>query len=588
MQALAAGILDSRIRNQRSLSSPFKGVFATSGPSSMPGYDIGYVGLGPILYGFGRFLCDELTQLQQAGKRPKLFFIMRDGYLPSFVTNVLAGETTGSRVKISRFVATAASFRTKEDILAFLNKTIISDRFIDRCKQLLIPLEVAHAICSEIVEDPDPLHAFIKQVLMEPIVESIIEASRQYRVRFLNYLVKTTGVEAGDTVVFVDLGYTGTAQNKLTSVLRDELGVNVVGRYLIALPTRGDNQTRKGLLDVSWCNHRMLLMFVNYIALLEQLCTTNEPSVVDYSKNGEPIYKEDTILFSDDQQQKLSQVQFHCLRFVREADIFFKSANKHISIENLRDVAMAELGRMLFIPTRSELNYLKAFQFDLNLGTEDILDVFDEEKGLVGLRKRGPRYMERAIATMRTNYPAELRSAGLELVLSLMVKELYFANYGSPELDLRVGDLNLRREKISIIALCYDVVQNTIEHESVVIQEAIYTYDGYYAIHIPLETNKWTVGIQFGLHYRWVQIESAELINLSLLHTDKESMKTMDASRFLSLENMIHHGDGLYDCKEKTGMLIYTPTEQGKQDIVLRVVFRPVVAQKNAVEPQSI
>ena len=251
------------------------------------------------------------------------------------------------------------------------------------------------------------------------------------------------GLERGDTLVFVDLGYSGTAQRLLEPIFREEFGIEIVGRYLISLAVPGWKTSRKGLLDRSNCDDRTMQTLVAYIALLEQICTCNEKSVIGYHDDGTPIFTE--LSFSDDQYSKLDKLHAEAIRFVTDAKQFFQDA--HISIPQfmLRDIATAELTRLLFLPTESEITYLKEFEFDLNLGTKDVFNMLDIEKGLTGLRRRSLFYqfMEKNASSFRTNTPAELRSAGLELSLALMAQHRF-------SLEILQKDMNLRREKITL------------------------------------------------------------------------------------------------------------------------------------------
>src|SRR3546814_4888259 len=85
--------------------------------------------------------------------------------------------------------------------------------------------------------------------------------------------------------------------------------------------------------------------------------------------------------------------------------------------------------------TRTDTLFPYTTLFRSNLGTEDLLQVFDQDKGLEGLRRRGLFFMEKNLKTMRTNYPAELRAAGLELVLLLMAQLRFRSEEHTSELQ---------------------------------------------------------------------------------------------------------------------------------------------------------
>lgn len=563
MQALAGGFMDPDIRSKRSLTSPFRGLFASANYSmDKPESAIGYASVGPIMYAFGKFINHEINELKKQGKNPKVLFLMRDAHLPALVCDALAGYTVGKRVRISRFAAYASSFRTKHDVDRYVGDNVLSYRFYDMCKQLQLPEHIATPIIEQASKSRNPAIDFIKLIQQPHILKVIFTNSEKYRERLKRHLEKEVDMKKGDTLVFVDLGYTGTAQQKLEPVFKEEMGVDIVGRYLISLRSAQWEKSRAGLLDPSWCDDRAMAMLVMYIALLEQICTSSERSVVDYDDNGNPIYSDSN--FSEQQYIKLENIQAECVRFALDVEKFFQQAGTKIEPTILRDTAMAELGRLLFLPTQIELDYLQSFKFDLNLGTNDLMNVFDQEKGLIGLRKRGLFFMEKNLKSMRTNYPAELRAAGLDLVLTLMAQHRI-------GFDVRVHDLSLRRERVGII-----VIRGNQSSQTTL--EALPTHDGYFSLLVPVGTGDFQIGVQFGLHYQWIQLESAELIVTTALYGSKESENTEDASANLAVDQMMDKGGGLFECLSDTSLLVFVPTHSlGTHNYTLRIVFRPLV-----------
>lgn len=565
MQALASTFIDGDIRRTRSLPNPFRAVFATT----QIAHDeheriIGYASAGPILYAFAKFIIDEYEQLIKAGKKTKILFLMRDAYLPSLVCEAIKGKQIGHRVCISRFAANAASFLNRESIDRYLTEVALSGRFADICHQLLIPEKTAAPLIKRAQSAQNPAREFIKLVQQKNIQEIIIKKSNAYRKRLFKHLENEAGLEKGDTLLFVDLGYTGTAQLLLEPIFKQELDVDIVGRYLIQLHIPEWRQSRRGLMDPSWCDDRALLSLVAYIALLEQICTSNDKSVIDYDEQGQPIYSQTSV--GKSQHKKLKAIQDECVRFAHDVEHFIATTNIHFHPHLLRDTAMASLMRMLFLPTQSEIDYLQSFKFDLNLGTKDLIKVFDAKEGLIGLRKRGMYFMEKNLKSMRTNYPAELRSAGLELAITLMAQHRF-------DFDVRVKDLSLRRENLQVVVMREG-------HATEIAMEAIPTHDGYFSLQIPIANASYNVGILFGKKYRWVQLESAEVIMTDVLYSSKESQFTEDASTQLAIDQMQDHGGGLFECKNEGGLLMFSPRESKPNgNHVLRVVFRPVVVR---------
>lgn len=566
MQALAASLFDTSIRHSRSLSNPFRGLFATSMIKKDEAERvIGYAAVGPIMYAFAKYICNEVEKIQALGKKPKVLFLMRDAYLPSLICEAIAGKSIGHRVRISRFASYASSFRSKQDVDRYLVDVVASKRFNDICRQLLLPEKVATPLIQQAEKYANSPYQFMQLVHQDHILKIIFEKSSAYRKRLKRHLENEVGLEKGDTLIFVDLGYTGTTQLLLENVFRDELNVEIIGRYLIQLRIPEWEKSRAGLLDPSCYDDRTLLSLVAYIALLEQICTSNDKSVVDYDDKGNPIYSDTTVNIQ--QHNKLKDIQSECVRFATELEIFSQNTKLNLDEKILRDVALTNLVRLLYLPTQIELDYLQSFQFDLNLGTADLLKVFDQSEGLTGLRRRGMFFMEKNLKSMRTNYPAELRSAGLELAITLLAQHRF-------DFDVRVKDLSLRRETIQLI------VMRSSQASQIEI-EAIPTHDGYFSLLIPIGSGNFQIGVLFGMNYQYLQLESADVIKTAALFGSKESNHTFDATSQLSADQMSDKGGGLFECQSEAAILIFNPTMQlDEHNHVLRLVFRPVVMRK--------
>lgn len=575
LQSITANIIDPSLRHTRSLKNPFRSIlamnsFALDNPEKM----IGYATLGPIMYSFSRFILDEIQALKQQGKSPKVVFIMRDAYLPSLACETLAGESVGARVRISRFAALAASFKTEEDIDRYLISLGRSNRYYDIGRQLLLTEKVVEPLVKVALRSPDPETEFVNLLHRKDILRIIFNKSAEYRKRLMMYLRKQVDFKAGDTLVFVDLGYGGTAQRQLTPMLEEE-GVEVLGRYLLAVRTAGWEKNKKGLIDPSWCDDRTIRMLVSHIAMLEQLCTMNEASVVDYDEKGNEIFSESSI--NQQQQNNLIRIQSECLQFIQQAKQHFyvdvmpavSAASEVASSQDLREYSLIELSRMLFLSTSPELKYLENFKLDINMGTQDVYSLFDPAKGLAGLKKRGLFYAEGNNNARRTNYPAELRSAGFELVLTSMIQ----SRYG---LDIKPRDMLPRTEQLQAVLI------NGNEKGTVNL-DAQATHDGYYSICAPAGTG---VSLLVGKKYQWLQIESAELIEMDAFLRQSETFNTINAMPYLTLDDMAQKGKGLYECLSESAVVTLVPNLKQAKEYVFRLVFRPV--SDWAVKPQQV
>src|SRR5262249_3245811 len=360
LQGTAMALLDPSVRHTAGVPSPFHGVLAQRRAPADGDQLLGYAAAGPIMYAFRRFIADELAALRAAGKRVKPLFLMRDAYLPRQVASAIAGEPVGHEVGISRFAAYAASFRGPEDVERYLARFIGTQRLDDLARQLGLAGDRGGDMVAPAKGKSRPFEEFMRRIRRPDTMAAIFERSRAYRARLRRYVERTAGVAPGDTLVFVDLGYECTAQRLLEPVLREEWGVDVAGLYLMVVGTPGWERSRKGLLDPSCADGRGVLSLVDQVALLEDICTADMDSVVDYDEEGRPIGAPQVI--ARDQIERVKPVQEACRAFAADAESFFAATGKRPDLASLRRAALGQLGRLSYFPTRHEMAYLEGFR----------------------------------------------------------------------------------------------------------------------------------------------------------------------------------------------------------------------------------
>jgi len=523
------------------------------------------------MYIFGKYIGDEIDELKKLGKNPKVLFLMRDAYLPSQTCQTLFGESFGKNINISRFSSYAATFRTQDDIDNYLIPLISTGRFDDFLNQLLLPKRITDDILSKIKNEHDQQRAFVSLIHEPKTMAIIFENSKLYCQRLLRYLEHEIDLKRGDTLVLIDLGYTGTTQKLLSPIFRDEMQVEIIARYLISLCAPGwTTIARRGLIDGTWCDSRSMHAIVLFIALFEQLCTSNKNSVIDYDENGNAIFSESTL--SRHQHQQLQSIQAECLRFVSEANKYFSDNQLKISHSTFKEIALAELGRLLYFPSEIEVCYLESFKSDMNMGSNELYSVFDQKKGLESLRKRGIffSHMEKHGAGMRLNSSVEMRVAGLEFAM------MFFAHHRLG-LKFKQEDCTIRRDKIELI-----VLQNN--QPAQIIVDAVPTYNGFYSITIPV--GNFQIGLLFGRKYSWLQLISAERIQSHAYLNENESLYSENVLDKLISNKMIDHGKYLLECQFPDS-LVMVPTLQAADDknsYLMRLIFRPIVTRDVTIQ----
>ncbi len=566
LTGVVGGIALPEVRNRYGFPKPYRGVLGhLAGQARDPAADLGALALGPVMHAFAHYLHEELETLRAGGESVKMAFLMRDGHLPelAFATWHEAqglAVPEAPRLSISRFVAYGASFRSKDDIDAYLSLFITSRQFEDFAHQLLLPADMARTIVAEARAARNPEAEFLRLIHRPGTLKAILSASAALRARLIAYLQRTLGLQRGDTLVFVDLGYEGTAQRLLAPVLRDELGIRLIARYLIASPTPGWQDQRAGLIDANWCDERASMALVRYIALLEDLCATEGASVVDYTEGGEPVPGGKPTPAS--QVRAIAPVQAAALDFVRTACMHFASTGEQVGTEALARHSLLALTRLLHAPTTTELEYLAGFQLDLGLGSNIELPLFDVDAGQRGLKERGMYYMERSLTGMRTNIPHELRAAGLELSLVNFAQNRF-------ALDIYAADWRLQQETIQVIVQRGD---NFTRHSL----QANATFEGWFALNVPAGQNDMTVALALGASYRSLQIESVSRIPLARLHAESGE-QAEDASARVELDGMTLLDGGLALCEREDALLVIHPDPRARPcQSVYRIVFRPL------------
>lgn len=515
----------------------------------------GYASVGPILHAFADFILREVVQLAAGGARVRVGFLLRDGFLPAKACAALAGEQVGCELNISRFTAIAASLRSGDDVMALMTRSLSRDSMPALLRQLLLPQETAARILDEAKRADLPESRFVELVMEKATLERVLAASTAFRKRLLAHVTRRTGAKAGDTLVFVDLGYSGTAQTLLKDILKEELGINLVGRYLIAEEVAPAQADRKGLIDATRHDGRIVKALTgDYIAGFEMLCTQAAPSTVDYTEEGEPVFAASGL--EDTQHEAVAAIQAGCLAFVAAARATAPCYRPQADEHEAAQCAAIDLARLLYYPTPLELQCMGSFHFDFNLGTDHRMALFDFDAGLRGMRRQGFGYMNAGLSDLRTNYAMELRFLDLSLSVLLFSQNRF-------GFDMKLANASYRNEEVDVL------VTNASEH---VMEKAVATstYDGYYSLCVPL-SGAFNVGVLLGKRYTWVQVDSVQLIRDDRLHEGAD----MEVGTGLLIDGMAHQDNGLFECGEE-GML-YLPglgSYVGRQ--MCRIVFRPI------------
>jgi hypothetical protein len=364
-------------------------------------------------------------------------------------------------------------------------------------------------------------------------------------------------------MMLVDLGYNGTVQNHIATMLRERFDVETAGRYLLLREEQISGLDKKGLFDVRNYDIRALHALSGPIAVLEQLCTLAQGSVIDYGPDGAPERKGAGAKGA--QNAIRDRVQEACVAFARTLDSGFHSRPASDDQECRRRMAMGGLARLLFMPSAGEVALLESFEHDVNLGTDDQVQLLDVDASAHGLRRRGLLYLNQA---ERMFLPGEVQPHGMPLSLSLFSVNRF-------GLELRSADF--RSSSVILQVLMADSSSQTM-----IEVEAHATHDGYYLATIPVGAGRFATGIHFGSLCEWLQLEECAFYPVSAFGAQADEPKADPLDAQVILEGMNEEGQGLFRCTEQALLLAPPPTNVGNVPHLLAVSFRPLASRSRA------
>jgi FMN phosphatase YigB (HAD superfamily) len=524
--------------------------------------------LGPVLYGFERWLRDEAEALrQERGGTVHWLFLMRDGHLPRLVHQAVDAGAPGHPIEISRFCAIAASLSNDAAVRGHVELELgLNPETLAR--QLLVP----EADIAAIVDHRSPEEASVAllvEMRREPRRRATIKASRAFARRLVTHVRAMVNPAAGDTLMLVDLGYNGSVQNHVDALLRAELGVHVAGRYLVLREQDRPGLDKRGLIASDYYDAFALEAICANVAVLEQVCTTDSGSTIDYAEDGTPIRRANGIKAM--QSETRQRIQAGCVRF---AEVQQSATIRRDDADDAllwRKGAAAVLARVMYLPLAGELAVIERFEHDVNLGSGRTVALFDPTVAEKGLRQRGLFYLNGAD---RMYLPAELKGHGLAPKLSLLAHR----RFGLP-----LGFTDFTDAKITLPVIFADR-NEVIQHEA----EARATHDGFFVAILPIGDCRYSVALQFGALFEFVQIDSVSAMPLADFVGEDGRANDRQVAIAPAAEGMEPVAGDLFRCDDEAGFLMVHPPERlDDTPMIVAVAFRPIV-ERTPVPPGSI
>ena len=551
LEAAAAAMVDPAVRATVPAFQPHRPAVALRAESDAA-FALGHDVLGPVFHAFALWVQGEAEEIAARTRRPvKPVFLLRDGHLPARVFEAVTGKPAAT-AEISRFTACRASFTDVGAVAACLAAQARHGRIDVLADQLGLTKAEARAM-------GDTQEAFERAALAPEWVARIVERSAAFADRLFAHL-EAAGVARGDAVMFVDLGYAGTAQNKVAPVLARRFDLHVAGRYLLLREEALTGLDKKGFFDARHYDLRALHALSGPISVVEQLSTIVQGSAVDYRPDGRPIRKGGGAKGA--QNAIRDRVQEGAVAFARDphAGMFAPAAS--CDADGRRHMAMGALARLLFLPSAEEVALFEAFEHDVNLGTDDSIRLLDVARAGEGLRQRGFAYLHRG---ERMYLSGELQPYGLPLSLAL---------FGANRFDLDLRNADFRAASVRLPAMLADA-----RGQAAIEVEAHATHDGYYLATIPVGAGRFAAGVQFGALCDWMQIEECAFHPVAAFGPRARECAAAPVPARPIFEGMTEEAPGLYRCGPAALMMV--PPPQGLAGPhLLAIAFRPLVPRR--------
>ncbi|PKU25993.1 hypothetical protein [Telmatospirillum siberiense] len=365
--------LDGGLRLMRRLA------LAKVQPAS-PHHAVGAAVLGPVMAGFQRHIERRLAELAGPGRRIKVLFLARDGYLPMRMWSA-SGAGRAEYVEINRRIAMIAGaegeggLETVQGLIAsmpFVSASGVEDFF-----KIKLPAKVK-AFFAEQEDNVSPGDKFAAAIPRLMGRKTLKKLSENLRAALLDYLrVKIDDLESCTDMVLVDIGYTGNIQKGLRRVFNVEgRKIRLHGIYLmphgesfVELP---DEDTVSGYLDDTVMSPGAKRALMRDAPLIEEFCCAPVGSARSYDK-GREVREVDVRL-----PQEISfclEMQDECVRYFDA----YRDVVKRFGVDPMEDFetyrvwTAAILSRFVMMPNGLECQTFGPLLHDVSLGSRALI-----------------------------------------------------------------------------------------------------------------------------------------------------------------------------------------------------------------------
>jgi FMN phosphatase YigB (HAD superfamily) len=560
--ARVSQIILPHVRDTYPLMCRWKLAWATT-EDNEPSAMVGKYTLGPVLYNFVDWIANHVEQLKRGGEKPRLVFLLRDGHAAYLAAQKFAeidsrlSDVPITELEASRFVAYASSFTDRNSIVAYLSEHARSPAYEALLTQLLFTGEEIQLIVGRYKRTQNDLARFLVDVLSDHNLKKIVARSAEFRKRFYKRIDKVVGVQKGETLLLVDLGYNGTVHTLLSPLLSADFSVKCLGLFLILNGSAERPGEKHGLIGGEKCDARLPLLLAKHIKVLEQINTSSTASTVGFTDEGLPIYSRKVV--PAHQNALCEDIQRHAIQFVSSALV---GGVPSITRNAVVDETASLIGRLLFLPSIKEISAFDDAIHDVNLATNQTERLIDISTTNSIVRKRGVGGL----------IQAERNGVFWELLSRDIDEALHYLTVSRFEVEMPANDN--KGQEISVI----------MHAESGVFQVGVPAYttkDGFLRILVPVNEKIQALGVMLAKISNWIQVESVSLIGVatafSAYAADSIGQSTAPCSARYVMG--IEHDTAIVQFSDSSGFAFITPAdapEWARGDMACEIVFRPL------------
>ncbi len=253
-------------------NSPFQFESMPYKVSIKKAYDIGYVLFAPMITDFIIWFG---SQIENYGIE-NIWFGARDGFLIKKMYDKMVNKNTSIYFLTSRMAAIRAGVSNSQD-LEYVQSMKFSGSVKDQLKERFgLELPVG--------EESDNIMDYSVQIMLK---------SQYYKRNYLKY-IDSIDIKGSD-IAFFDFVAKGTTQ----LFIQKFINRHIKGFYFLQLEK--DNMKKEDIDIISFYDSGNLVdssIFENYY-ILETILTSDQPSVIQFDQNGNPVYAEETRKQSD-------------------------------------------------------------------------------------------------------------------------------------------------------------------------------------------------------------------------------------------------------------------------------------------------